>query len=131
MSTRRCSRAPACWLAGGTRLAELGEQFFTTLLADVPQDAAVMQEESFGPLLPATPVDSDEEAVARMNDSRFRLAGFNLDNGHGAGGVGRPNASRRAPSLGPRRLHRSRTSLDRLERRAVSGQPCRGTASTR
>ena len=32
-----------------------------------------MQEESFGPLLPATPVDSDEEAVARMNDSRFGL----------------------------------------------------------
>jgi acyl-CoA reductase-like NAD-dependent aldehyde dehydrogenase len=32
-----------------------------------------MQEESFGPLLPVAPVDSDEEALRRMNDSPFGL----------------------------------------------------------
>ena len=61
-------------LAGGSRPAELGDNFFApTLLADVPQDAVVMQEESFGPLLPVTPVGDDQEAVALMNDSRYGL----------------------------------------------------------
>jgi len=47
--------------------------FAPTLLADVPQEADVMQEESFGPLLPVRAVQSDEEALALMNDSRFGL----------------------------------------------------------
>lgn len=47
--------------------------FEPTLLVDVPQDAAVMQEESFGPILPVRSVASDEEALAMMNDSRFGL----------------------------------------------------------
>ncbi len=61
-------------LAGGSRPKELGDNFFApTLLADVPQDAVVMQEESFGPLLPVTSVGDDQEAVAMMNDSRYGL----------------------------------------------------------
>ena len=44
-----------------------------TLLDGVPNQARVMQEESFGPLLPVLAVDSDEEALALMNDSAFGL----------------------------------------------------------
>lgn len=61
-------------LAGGHAPAELtGNFFLPTLLADVENDAAVMQEESFGPVLPVRSVRSDEEALALMNDSAFGL----------------------------------------------------------
>jgi acyl-CoA reductase-like NAD-dependent aldehyde dehydrogenase len=50
-----------------------GSFFAPTLLADVPQDTALMQEESFGPLLPVAPVAGDDEAIARMNDGRYGL----------------------------------------------------------
>ncbi len=50
-----------------------GVFFEPTLLADVPQDANVMQEESFGPILPVRSVASDDEALEMMNDSRFGL----------------------------------------------------------
>ncbi len=50
-----------------------GRFFQATLLRDVPQSAEVMQKESFGPILAISAVDSDEEALARMNDSRLGL----------------------------------------------------------
>lgn len=61
-------------LVGGQAPADLtGNFYLPTLLADVPNDAAVMQQESFGPLLPVAAVRDDEEAVAKMNDSVFGL----------------------------------------------------------
>ena len=50
-----------------------GPLFPTTLLADVTNDALVMREESFGPLLPVSAVGDDEEALQRMNHSRYGL----------------------------------------------------------
>ncbi len=44
-----------------------------TVLADVTQGMRLMQEESFGPLLPVIPFDSEEEAIGLANDSRFGL----------------------------------------------------------
>jgi len=43
------------------------------LLVDVDNGMRVMQEETFGPLLGVARVESDEEAVRLMNDSRFGL----------------------------------------------------------
>ena len=43
------------------------------LLIDVSHDMRVMREESFGPILGVMPVESDDEAVQRMNDSDFGL----------------------------------------------------------
>lgn len=61
-------------LLGGRRLAETAGNFFEpTLLAGVPNDAIVMQEESFGPLMPVLPVADDDEAIARMNDTHYGL----------------------------------------------------------
>jgi len=61
-------------LCGGSRVPDvIGNFFAPTLLADVPQEAVVMQEESFGPLLPVASVTDDAQAVALMNDSRFGL----------------------------------------------------------
>jgi acyl-CoA reductase-like NAD-dependent aldehyde dehydrogenase len=50
-----------------------GNFYLPTLLVDVPNDAEVMQAESFGPILPVLAVESDQEAEERMNDSRFGL----------------------------------------------------------
>jgi acyl-CoA reductase-like NAD-dependent aldehyde dehydrogenase len=61
-------------LTGGKRLAGTAGNFYEpTLLADVPADAVVMREESFGPLLPVARVADDDEAILRMNDTRFGL----------------------------------------------------------
>jgi len=62
-------------LAGGRRLIELGPNFYApTLVADVTNDMRIMQEETFGPVLPIAPFDSDDEAVRLANDSIFGLA---------------------------------------------------------
>ena len=43
------------------------------VLTGVTHEMAVMQEESFGPVVGIMPVDTDDEAVALMNDSRYGL----------------------------------------------------------
>lgn len=62
-------------LAGGTRLANLGANFYApTILADVTHEMRIMQEETFGPLLPVMSFDSDDEAVRLADDSEYGLA---------------------------------------------------------
>jgi acyl-CoA reductase-like NAD-dependent aldehyde dehydrogenase len=71
---RDAVRRGARLLLGGKRLPRSRGNFFApTLLADVPDRAKVMQEENFGPLVPVAPVVDDDEALARMNDTRFGL----------------------------------------------------------
>src|SRR5688572_30954743 len=62
-------------LAGGKPTTHEGKgRFFEpTLLVDVPDSARLMHEESFGPILAVSKVKSDEEALARMNDSAYGL----------------------------------------------------------
>jgi succinate-semialdehyde dehydrogenase/glutarate-semialdehyde dehydrogenase len=62
-------------VAGGARLRELGPTFYApTVLADVDHGMRIMREETFGPVLPIVPFDSDEEAVRLANDSEYGLA---------------------------------------------------------
>jgi acyl-CoA reductase-like NAD-dependent aldehyde dehydrogenase len=62
-------------LCGGrrTQVDGQGRFFEPTVLADVPADAALMRAEQFGPILAVAKVGSDEEALARMNDSVYGL----------------------------------------------------------
>ncbi len=39
----------------------------------MPNDAEVMQEETFGPIMPVLRVKDDDEAIRMMNDSRYGL----------------------------------------------------------
>jgi succinate-semialdehyde dehydrogenase/glutarate-semialdehyde dehydrogenase len=56
-------------LTGGLARDDLGPAFLEpTVLADVPADAVVTTEETFGPVVALTVVADDEEAVRRMND---------------------------------------------------------------
>jgi len=62
-------------LAGGTRLPELGVNFYApTVLAGVTQDMRIMREETFGPVLPVMACAGDDEAVRLANDSEYGLA---------------------------------------------------------
>lgn len=62
-------------LSGGraTQVGGRGRFFEPTLLVDVTPDLDVMRLESFGPILPVVAVDSDEEALAHINDSDLGL----------------------------------------------------------
>jgi len=62
-------------LVGGKRATVDGRgRFFeATLVADCNHSMKLFRQESFGPILPLMPVESDEEALAKMNDSRLGL----------------------------------------------------------
>ncbi|MFS8065617.1 MAG: aldehyde dehydrogenase family protein [Byssovorax sp.] len=62
-------------LAGGkaTTVDGRGRFFEPTLLVDVAPTLDVMRVETFGPVLPIVAVDSDEEALALINDSDLGL----------------------------------------------------------
>ncbi|SPE45667.1 NAD/NADP-dependent betaine aldehyde dehydrogenase [Candidatus Sulfotelmatobacter sp. SbA7] len=61
-------------LAGGVRRTDLGPNFYApTVLADVTHQMRIMREETFGPVLPIMPFETDDEAVRLANDSDFGL----------------------------------------------------------
>ena len=51
-----------------------GSFYQPTLIVDAAQDSEIVQEEVFGPVLVVLPFDSDEEAFALANDTRYGLA---------------------------------------------------------
>jgi acyl-CoA reductase-like NAD-dependent aldehyde dehydrogenase len=60
-------------MGGHPLTSEKGNFFPPTLMADVHNDATAMQEESFGPLLPVLSVESDEQALLLMDETRYGL----------------------------------------------------------
>jgi succinate-semialdehyde dehydrogenase / glutarate-semialdehyde dehydrogenase len=63
-------------LTGGKRHALGGTFFEPTVLANVPADAKVAREETFGPLAPLFRFETDEEAIRLANDTEFGLASY-------------------------------------------------------
>jgi succinate-semialdehyde dehydrogenase/glutarate-semialdehyde dehydrogenase len=67
-------------LVGGKRLTEgeLKDGFFyaPTVVADATPEMKVLTEETFGPLLPIMPFDSEEEAIRLANDTPYGLAAY-------------------------------------------------------
>lgn len=54
-----------------------GPLFFTpTVLVDVPDDAKILHEETFGPVAAITVFDSEEEVIARANDTEYGLVSY-------------------------------------------------------
>ncbi|WP_232668347.1 aldehyde dehydrogenase family protein [Pseudonocardia sp. TRM90224] len=57
-------------------LASIGERYVQPIvLADVPEEARVIQEETFGPVLAVVGVSDMDEALRRANAPRFGLGG--------------------------------------------------------
>jgi len=61
-------------VAGGHRADPASNVFHPTILTDLHRGADVLQEETFGPLLPVVPVRDQEEAVRRANETRYGLS---------------------------------------------------------
>lgn len=54
----------------------MGYFWAPTVLIDVPDSAAIMSQEPFGPIVPVLPFSSFEEAIARANASPYGLAAY-------------------------------------------------------
>ncbi len=63
-------------LTGGSEVDGPGHFYQATVLTDVPQEARLTHEEIFGPVAPITPFDTEEEAVAKANDTEFGLVSY-------------------------------------------------------
>ncbi len=65
-------------LAGGGRAEgfPMGNYVAPTVFADVSPDARIFQEEIFGPVVAITPFDTDEEALALANNTKYGLAAY-------------------------------------------------------
>jgi betaine-aldehyde dehydrogenase/aminobutyraldehyde dehydrogenase len=70
----RAADAKATVLTGGGSVGDRGFFVSPTVVTDVAQDAEIVQNEVFGPVVTMQRFASDEEAVAMANDVRYGLA---------------------------------------------------------
>ncbi|WP_071673496.1 NAD-dependent succinate-semialdehyde dehydrogenase [Nioella nitratireducens] len=96
-------------LACGGKRHALGPLFYEpTVLTDVPDEAKIMSEETFGPVAPITPFDTEDEVVARANATEYGLVAY-------------------VHSMDPRRIYRLSRALQfgmvAVNRTKVTGAP--------
>jgi acyl-CoA reductase-like NAD-dependent aldehyde dehydrogenase len=60
-------------VTGGKRLGERGNFLSPAVLADVPDDARVVTEEQFGPVIPVMAYHDLDDAIHRANDTTYGL----------------------------------------------------------
>lgn len=63
-------------LCGGQRTDGAGHFFPPTVLFDVPLEAAIAQEEIFGPVAPIYVFDTEEDAIKLANDTEYGLVAY-------------------------------------------------------
>lgn len=70
-------RRSADLVTGGHRPRHIDRGYFIepTLFAHVPNESRIAQEEIFGPVLSLIPVEDEEDAIAKANESNYGLNG--------------------------------------------------------
>jgi succinate-semialdehyde dehydrogenase/glutarate-semialdehyde dehydrogenase len=63
-------------VCGGKRVAGRGFFFEATVLADVPGGALCAKEETFAPIAPVSPFDTEADAIAQANASPYGLSAY-------------------------------------------------------
>jgi succinate-semialdehyde dehydrogenase/glutarate-semialdehyde dehydrogenase len=63
-------------LTGGRLIGSRGWFYAPTVLSDVPAEAALLEEEIFGPVAPVTRFADVDEAIRRANDSPYGLVAY-------------------------------------------------------
>lgn len=61
---------------GGKAVEGKGFYYPATLLADVPADAELLNEEIFGPVAPIVAFDTEEQAIQLANDTEYGLVSY-------------------------------------------------------
>jgi succinate-semialdehyde dehydrogenase/glutarate-semialdehyde dehydrogenase len=61
---------------GGKPVGETGYFYAPTVLTEVPADARLLREEIFGPVAPIATFATEDEAIARANDTEYGLAAY-------------------------------------------------------
>jgi succinate-semialdehyde dehydrogenase/glutarate-semialdehyde dehydrogenase len=69
-------RLGASVLLGGERHALGGNFFQPTILTDVPREAEIFRDETFGPVAPLFRFETEAEAIEMSNDTPFGLAAY-------------------------------------------------------
>jgi acyl-CoA reductase-like NAD-dependent aldehyde dehydrogenase len=69
------ARARGKVIAGGAPLDRPGYFIPPTIVRDIPDDARLVQEEQFGPVLPVMRFSDVDDAIARANSSEYGLCG--------------------------------------------------------
>ncbi len=69
------ARSEGTIVAGGEPLPGPGYFIAPTIVRDLPDDARLVREEQFGPVLPVLAYDDLDDAIARANDSDYGLGG--------------------------------------------------------
>ncbi|WP_321363738.1 betaine-aldehyde dehydrogenase [uncultured Celeribacter sp.] len=64
----------ATLITGGKAHERVGLYIEPTVFSDVTDDMAIAREEIFGPVMSVLPFDTEEEVMARANDTEFGLA---------------------------------------------------------
>jgi len=70
----RATEAKATIVTGGATLGDRGFFVKPTIVTDVRQDAEIIQNEVFGPVVTVQPFGSDDEALELANGVRYGLA---------------------------------------------------------
>ncbi len=63
-------------VTGGKRHALGGNFYEPTILADVPREADIFRDETFGPVAPLFRFSTEDEAIEMANDTEFGLAAY-------------------------------------------------------
>ena len=63
-------------LTGGQRIGSAGNFWQPTILADVPKEAKIFNDEPFGPVAAIQPFDTLESAITEANRLPYGLAGY-------------------------------------------------------
>jgi succinate-semialdehyde dehydrogenase/glutarate-semialdehyde dehydrogenase len=74
--TKDAIQKGATVLAGGDKIGDAGNFWQPTVLADVPLDAKVFNDEPFGPMAAIRSFNTLDEAIAEANRLAFGLAGY-------------------------------------------------------
>lgn len=85
------SRTRGRIVRGGAPIDRPGYFIAPTIVRDLPDDAPLVTQEQFGPILPILAYDDEEDAVARVNDSIYGLAAsvWSADQARGLAMAGR------------------------------------------
>jgi succinate-semialdehyde dehydrogenase/glutarate-semialdehyde dehydrogenase len=67
-------------LTGGSAVPGSGYFYPPTVLTGVPRDAAMADQEIFGPVAPLTPFDNEAEVIAAANDTEYGLVSYVFTN---------------------------------------------------